>query len=155
MSARDGIAILVTIGKDRLKLFALVATVLVREALEPFVNIPTVVPALFNRGHFLDPVLPYVGQPEIACLLVEAKTPEIPQPIGPVFRTEILPTHEGIVLRDGILPPRVLVINIDAYHLPQKESGVLGMPVRVVVRAGIAHREVEEALRPEVQTPPL
>ena len=28
------------------------------------------------------------------------------------------------------------------------------MPVRIVVWSGIAHREVEEAIRPEVQTPP-
>jgi len=43
------------------------------------------------------------------------------------------------------------VVHINAQHFANEQLHVLGVAVGVVVRAGIAHAEVEEAVRPELE----
>ena len=45
----------------------------------------------------------------------------------------------------------VSMVHIDAQQLSEQQSQVLGMSIGIVVRTGVAHDDIEEAVRPKLQ----
>ena len=149
VSAGDGVPVFPAVGEDRRGEGPAFLAVLVRERFEAFVNAPAVVLAATDKGHFLDPVLSDVGDPQVAIGGIEAEPPRIAEARGPDLGRDAGLPHERVVARDGVGLAGVGAVDVETHHLAEEQTHVLGVSVGVIVRTGVAHGEVEETVRPE------
>ena len=124
---------------------------LVGERFKPFEDIPAVVLAAVHDVHFLHSILPDVGEPEIAGDGIEAEAPGVAETAGPDFRPSVRPAAKRVVGGNGVGPVAFRAVHVDAHHFAEQQLQVLCVPIGIVVRAGIAHRDVEKSIRPELQ----
>src|SRR6185369_7867183 len=82
-AARDRIAVLASVSEHRRSERSSLHSILIRERLKPFVDVPAIIVTTMDDIHFLHPVLPDIGQPEIAGEWIKAEPPGVPEAIGP------------------------------------------------------------------------
>src|SRR5262245_7675362 len=150
IAARHRVAIFPTVGEDRLDVGDAFIAVPIGEWLETFIDIPAVILATSYNSDFLDPVLPDVADPQIVRDRIEAKPPWFAEAVRPNLRARIGATAKWIVSRNRIRQPGVCVVHVDPQDLREVRGQILPVALRVLLRAGIAHRDVEVTIRTEL-----
>src|SRR3954453_22084464 len=83
------------------------------EPVKPLAQVPAVVPATDDNVDLFPGVLPDIARPEVASLSVEGDPPDVADSPGSYFAAGVLAVGKGIVLGNGVLEARVLVIDVD------------------------------------------
>src|SRR6186713_1945122 len=83
VTARDGHAKRMRIGKDRRSVGFLSPAVLIREGLERFPDIPAMVLAAAHDGNLLEAILADIADPKLASERIEAEAPRFAKPDRP------------------------------------------------------------------------
>src|SRR5262249_11990100 len=87
--------------------------------------------------------------PQFARQRIEAESPGLAKAIGPDLRPDTRAVAEWIVRRDRIRLADIRMIDVDAEHFAQWRSQVLGVALRITLRAGVAHPDVKKTVGPE------
>src|SRR5206468_6262659 len=115
-------------------------------------NVPAVVFAAMDDRDFFDAVLADIADPEISGEAVEAEAPWFAKAKRPDFRPRIAPAAKGIVARDGVSKTVVAFVQIDPDDFAEEQLCVLAMALRVLLRASVAHAEIQITVRAKVDT---
>src|SRR5438309_8534436 len=107
------------------------------KGMKPFTAVPTIVAARGQEIDFLVEVLAHVGRPELAGRAVERHAPDIAEPIGPDFRPGVFDPDKRIVLGDGIVLSRLLVVDVEAEHFTEQRLQVLAVAEWIIGCAAV------------------
>src|SRR5688572_28275479 len=116
-------------------------------------NIPAVILATPHDGDFLNTILPDVADPQVVCDWIETEPPRLAESVRPDFRTCVGTIAERIVRRDRVGETGVSVVHVYAQDLAKVCGQILAVALRVLLWAGIAHRDVQETIRAEPDAP--
>src|SRR5207249_3814242 len=151
-ATRDRRTVLPSVGKDRWHVCFALAPVSIGKPLKTLIHVPTMVLAAPDNVHLLVTVLAYVAHPEVPGQRIETEPPRLAESKSPNLRAEIRPAHKRIVRRDSVGPVTVVMIDVDAQHLSQEQCWILAMALRIFLRAGITHADIEVTVRPKLQS---
>src|SRR5205823_854778 len=113
------------------------------ERLETFKDIPSVILTAPHDGDFLHAILPNVANPQVARDRIEAESPRLAESPGPDFGTRIGAITKRIVRGNRVREAGVPVIHVNAQNFAEMCGQVLAVALRVLLRAGVAHPDVE------------
>ena len=85
---------------------------------------------------------------------VKTESPGLPQSEGEnlAMHPSVSVINEGIVLGDAVWLTSLAMIHINPQHLAGKRSQVLGVSVGILLRAAIAHADIQVSIRSEFQS---
>ena len=149
VSARHRVTIAPAIGRDRRRIALALPLAQVGEPLEALDDIPPVVLAAAHDGDFLHAILADIADPEIASRGIKAEAPRLAKTHRPDLWPRTRLPAKRIVRGNRVGEPAFAVIDIDAQHLAEEQPEVLRVAIGILLRAGVAHREVEKPVRPK------
>src|SRR5262249_4085266 len=95
------------------------------DRLRPFHGGPAVVSPLFDAVYRLPQLPADVADIQRAGLAVEAHPPGVAEAVRPDLRPGAFHRDEWVVLRHGVIPPRIAVVHVDAQDGGQQVRDVL------------------------------
>src|SRR5581483_1704417 len=152
ITAGDRSAVFAAIGEYGRHVRGAVLAVAIREWFETFVNVPAHVFAAPHNGNLLDAILADIADPQVAGDGVKAEPPRFAQAIGPNLRAHIGPSKKRVVGRNRVSKAGIGVVNINTQHFAKLRGQILAVTLRILLRAGVTHSNVEKAIRAERQT---
>src|SRR5690348_177644 len=84
---------------------------------------------------------------------IKTESPRLAKAVSPNFWAHIRPIAKRIIGRNRISEARIGMIDVNAQHLAQKKAQVLSVPLRILLRASIAHANIEKTIRPKRNAP--
>jgi hypothetical protein len=115
-----------------------------------FATVPSVVEAAADDADLLPEVLSDVARPELAAGAVEREAPHVAQAVRPDLRHRALLVDERVVGGDRVRAAAGGLVDVDTQDLAEPRGRALAVVVQVVRGAAIAERDVEAAVRAEL-----
>src|SRR5687768_5856520 len=102
---------------------------------------------------FFHPVLAHVAHPKIARRAIKREPPRLPKTTRPNLRSHLRLIEKWIIPGNSVGKALALLINIDANYFSKESQHVLPMSVRVLLRTGITHAQIQIAVRAKLDAP--
>src|SRR5260370_27836720 len=80
---------------------------------------------------------------------IKTEPPWLAKAAGPDLRPRIWPVAKGIIQRNRVRETGISVIDINAKHFAEEDTQVLTMPLRILLRPGVTHANIEKTIRPK------
>src|SRR5262249_57545673 len=110
------------------------------KGMQALTHAPAVVAARLEDVDFLEQVLADVGRPEPAGLAIERHPPDVAQAVRPLLRPCVRPTHEGIILGNGVGQAVFPAAHVNAQDPAEESFEVLAVAEWIAGGAAVTER---------------
>ena len=151
----DGAEIGVAVLDDRLQNGRRPQAAIGPEGVAALLDAPAVVASRLDQIDHLPQVLAHFPGPQISGPAVEVHLPDLAQAVSPYLRTGALPAHEGVVLGNSVAHSGIGAVDVDPQNGGKQVGDILSGVQLVGDAAAVSRGDIEIAVKPEPQAPPV